>query len=191
MTLPFAPSEVTLTAIKNHRETRSPFTGRSQTQLALNEWWLGTLRLDPIPDEQAAEWRTFILQQKGRLRTFRLGPHRPNAGPGGSPVVEGSGQLGNLLLTRGWNPNSPNRLLAGDHIEVDERLYLVTMAFGSDESGRAFIPIWPRLRGSPLDGAEVITDDPRGRFRLSRVRNPHTIEPGPLTSIQLEFVEAL
>lgn len=191
--LPFAPEEVRLEFNRNTRATRSPFTGRTQQQRALNEWWVGEIRLANLTDTEAAQWRAWLLSLKGRTGTFRMGPYRKNQGSPSAddPTVDGSGQTGRRLRTVGWTPNSEGNLLPGDHLEVDQYLYLVTAPVDADSSGVADVAIWPRLRTQPADGAPVIIDNPRGTFRRDDAESPWDIRPGRFTSFRIGFVEAL
>jgi len=191
MDLPLGPEEVSLTFNRNVRRSRSPFTGRSQTQKPLNEWWEGELRIAPLQDAEAAQWRAFVIRV-GITEAFRLGPYRENRGSlSGTPEVSGANQKGRKLLTSGWNSSAEGVLLPGDHIEVDEYLYMVTAVADADSSGVAEIRLWPRLRTRPQGGAPITVDNPRGRFRLAERENPWEIRPGRFTDIRLSIREAL
>ena len=82
-------------------------------------------------------------------------------------------------------------LLPGDHIEVDERLYMVTNRVTADSSGVAEVRIWPRLRTVPASFSEIVLEDPTGPFRLAERENPWTIRPGRFTDLRFQIREAL
>ncbi len=191
MSLPTALARVTITQRLNIRQTRSPFTGRSQRQRGANEWWEADLTLPPLRDHEAAAWRSFLLALGGRAGTFRFGPLRTNRGRGGEGVVDGAGQRGRRLLTRGWGVLHTGVLLPGDHFELQGRLYMVTAPVEASISGRAEIPIWPRLRTVPPDGAVLTLDAPTGLWRLDSDELTFAIRPGRYTDIRLRAVEAL
>lgn len=81
-------------------------------------------------------------------------------------IVQGWHALGSTdVLTDGWYP-SITVLKAGDKVEIDERLYLLTADAVSSSIGRATLSVRPPLRAD-VDHAEVVTRTrPRAEMRL-------------------------
>jgi len=90
----------------------------------------------------------------------------PKGNPVGTPVVNGAGQSGYTLATRGWTASATGVLLDGDCIQIGYRLHRVTADANADSSGHATLAIWPPLRETPADGATIQTSNCKGIFRL-------------------------
>lgn len=150
--------------------SRSIFTMRSQVQEQQGQMWTMDGALPPLKRDEAEPWLAFFLKLNGMLGTFMAGDvlgKRPQGTGFGNPVVDGSGQSGQTLITRGWN-GSTAVLKAGDYFQVGQRLYkVVDDALPTGATGQATLDFWPRLRESPNDGEQLIIVDARGLFRLA------------------------
>ena len=151
----------------------SPFTNTEQLQVHEGEFWRFTLQLPPMRRALAAPWKATLLALNGQEGSILLGDptgRTPLGNPVGSPVVDGAGQRGRTLQTRGWTPDAVNVLKASDYIGLGggltARMYSVTNDVSVDSAGDAAIPIWPRLRFSPTDGAPLMTANVVGLFKL-------------------------
>lgn len=148
----------------------SPFTLATQVQLHPGARWLAEVTLPPMERADAEEWQTFFLLLEGRYQTFLLGDplgKTPRGVATGTPKVNGGGQTGNTLATKGWTNSTNNILRTGDYIQVGQRLYRVRETANSDGSGNVTLNIWPRLRESPANNDTIITTNCKGTFRLA------------------------
>lgn len=94
----------------------------------------------------------------GPVNTFKIAiPVSLIGTASGSGLVNGASQTGSEIITDGWDISQPLLLAAGDWIEIDQAVYIVTADVSSDGSGNATIPVSPPIRRSPPDGASVVT----------------------------------
>ena len=74
-----------------------------------------------------------------------------------------------MLVTAGWPPFS-TPLLTGDFVSLgsgaETRLHQITADVVSDEAGVATVPLVPRLRSAPVDGAPLEIAAPAVVLRL-------------------------
>lgn len=149
---------------------RSPFTLDTQVQEHQGQAWVVEATLPTMERSNAEAWVTFLMKLNGVKGTFLLGDPlgaEPRGSVAGTPVVNGGSQTGQSLVTDGWTPGATGVLLAGDYIQLGQRLYKVLSDVNADGSGNATLDIWPRLRESPADNDTIITDSPVGLFRLA------------------------
>ena len=154
----------------------SPFTKEEQIAEWPGEQWIINFNLNLMTEREiASQWIAFGLKLKGRRNRFLFGDpsgKKPQGVATGTPVVDGANQVGDVLATTGWTPSVTGILKVGDYIQIgtgmSARLKFVTDDVSSDASGNALIPIASSLNSltSPLDGASIITNNPRGVFRL-------------------------
>lgn len=171
LTLPtsVSPSSVRFTSIEAIAVSRSPFTFARQVQEHAGNSWGAQVTLPPMTRATAEEWNAFLLKLRGMKGTFFLGDPLAEAPRGvatGTPLVKGANQTGYTLATDGWTHSVTGILLAGDYIQVGQRLYKVLNDADSDSSGNATLDIWPQLRESPSDNATIITTATKGIFCL-------------------------
>jgi len=162
-----------LTSQSVNAESVSPFTLEKQIQTHQGMLWRAGITIAPKKRPDAEQWRSFFLKLNGIQGTFLmgdLGAKLPRGITTGSPQVDGAGQTGLVLNTEGWTTGVTGILLAGDYIQIGtgltSRLYKVLNDVNSDGGGLATLDIWPQLRESPADSATIITNDPKGLFRL-------------------------
>ena len=174
--------------------TDSVFTGEEQMQEHGGAFWIGLLTLPPMTQARAGPWRAFFGKMHGRVGTVMVGDpdyRGPYGMAQGSPVVDGAGQTGTILATRGWTAGTSGQLIEGDYIQVGQRLHQVVGTVVSDGAGLASIPIEPYLRESPNDGDPVVLDKPKGIFRLGSDSNPMRGDVHRYQSVSFSIREAL
>lgn len=196
--MPGIPAAVSIRAASAVQTSVSPFTYQQQTQAHQGQVWRATITSPKLKRADAEEWISFLLKLNGAQHTFLLGDDaatEPRGSALGTPVVDGAGQTGQTLDTRGWTANETGVLLPGDYIQVDTgssaRLYKVLTKADADASGLATLDIWPRLRDKPADGTAITTSDPVGLFRLAQNVAGWDWQPPSLTVIEFEAVEAI
>ncbi|WP_413614747.1 hypothetical protein MRB56_12630 [Halomonas cupida] len=152
---PVAPQSMQWGLAHNTKSFTSAFNGATQTVTYPGARWrcqmtFGTLR----PDEERM-LSTFINRLGGRAGRFRLSDlYRVSPVSRGNAVVDGGGQTGGLLRTRGWIP-SRRVLRMGDYVTVDNEMKEVLDDVWSDAGGKAVLRVAPWWRFSPTNAATV------------------------------------
>jgi hypothetical protein len=170
-------AEITLRGRSATAVAQSPFTLSRQVQVFTGQRWEADVAFPIFNAVQAGAIETFLLALNGRQGTFLLGdPLRSTArgsvasGTVGTPLVDGAGQVGATLQTKGWSANRINVLLAGDFIQLGSstapRLHKVLHDVSSDADGKADLILWPALRESPADNDLIVTQNCKGLFAL-------------------------
>lgn len=154
---------------ERNRSFTSDLTGSVQTAVLPGAKWVGSISVPRLPNKEIRDLKAFLLSLQGRAGSFYFVPlDLDQQGTRlGSGVVLGAGQTGALLSTSGWDASQSLLFAAGDYIEVNGELKMVTSDVSSDASGLASIPIAPILRKSPPDGAQILHEAPRAIMRLS------------------------
>lgn len=138
--------------------SQSPFTRQEQVIQHQGEYWSATLQLPPMLKDNASQWLSFLLQLRGRRGTFKLGDQDRKTIQGvatGTISVNGASQTGNQVALDGFAVSTNNVFKAGDYIQINSYLYMVTEDVNSNASGEADVKIEPSLRS----GLETIADD--------------------------------
>lgn len=178
--------------------SKSPFTGQQQVYKHQGQWWEMEVTMPPMKRDEAEQVAAFLLKMNGQYGTFLLGDKANTAPRGvgtGTPLVNGASQTGDQLLTDGWTTSTTGILKAGDWIQLGTgsatRLYKVLDDVDSDGLGEATINIWPNLRQSPADNAEVFISSPKGQWRLAANDTNFSIDEASVYGITFACVEAL
>jgi hypothetical protein len=120
---------------------------------------------------------------------------QPRGVASGTPLVDGAGQTGNQLNTKGWTPNITGILRAGDWVQLGtgatSRLYKVLDDVNSNANGEATLTLFPNLRSSPANNAALTISSPKGVWRLAANDVGYDIQTGQFYGITLACVEAL
>jgi len=138
--------------------SQSPFTRQEQVIQHQGEYWSATVQLPPMLKNNASQWLAFLLQLRGRRGTFKLGDQDRKTIQGvatGTIRVNGASQTGNQVALDGFAVSTNNVFKAGDYIQINSYLYMVTEDVNSNGSGEADVKIEPSLRS----GLETIADD--------------------------------
>lgn len=189
------PSRVNLFTVVNVSINRSPYTFVSQIQAQQGQAWGAEVTLPAMERAQAEEWMTFLLKLNGPLGTFLLAdPAAKNLrGVGAANAkIDGSGQTGQEIDIKDLGASVSGVYLAGDYIEIEQRLYKVLNDVDSDSSGEATIDIWPRLRITSTNNTPVVSNPARGLFRLASTSNAlYEAGEDKIFGISFSCVEAL
>lgn len=188
------PSECSIRLLDNTKRMSSSFNRASQRVSFGGEMWVGSLLFSNLPRSVAGELTGFLWSLQGG-QPFWLGDSgygEPRGLALGSPVVNGSGQTGRLLSVRGCQPNTLF-LRAGDYLQVGTCLLGCRQDVTANAAGQCQIPIIPRLREIPADGAPVIVRNAKGLFCLQADETPGRSTRGRavVTTIQIEVIEYL
>lgn len=188
-----------MTPVRANSSHESPFSLQEEIQVFRGRLWRLEFTLPPVVDRVIAEqWVTTMLLLDGRENTVLIGD--PDAISfmgnltGSAPVVAGAGQTGKTLNVGGMSPNQSGVFLPGDYFQLGAgettRLYKVLEQVDADASGNAAVNIWPNLRESPTDGEDLVTDNPRGTFRLAGGMMPWSTDDLRHYSFRMSFREA-
>lgn len=190
-----APARVTLSINTTVSISRSPFSYASQVQEFTGQLWQAEVTLPLMVRADAEEWISFLLKLNGQQGTFLLGDpasKTPRGAATGTPLVNGTGQTGQSLITDGWTHSITGILKAGDYIQIGQRLYKNLNDVNSNGSGEATLDIWPRLRESPANNATIITADCVGLFRLkSSSYQVHAVDTAKIFAVAFSAEEAV
>ena len=138
--------------------SQSPFTKQEQVYQHQGEQWKATFTLPPMKKESAAIWLAFLMSLRGRRGTFRIGDQDRKTIQGtatGTVLVNGAAQTGNAINLDGFTASRANVFLAGDYIQINSYLYMVTANVTANGSGEATVYVEPSLR----TGIEAINDN--------------------------------
>lgn len=121
-------NDYSFTLLANSQSYESPLTRHTQTGALAGDQWQGVVTFNNRTGLEARTLRSFILGLGGQNGRFNFVP--PDLDQGGtllgSPVVDGNGQLGSTLSTKGWDYSNDSPLKAGDYLTVNSELKLVT-----------------------------------------------------------------
>jgi len=138
--------------------TQSPFTAQQQVFEHEGSQWNATMTLPPMKKDKASIWLSFFLQLRGFRGTFKLGDQDRKTIQGtatGTVRINGAGQTGNQVALDGFTASRANVFLAGDYIQINSYMYMVTANVTANGSGEANVKIEPALR----TGIEPINND--------------------------------
>ena len=189
--------DIKLTQTNTVAVNTNPWTRQQQVYDFQAGWWEADITLPPMKATVARQWFAFFSECRGQANVFAIGDPicaAPCGQPHGTPVVNGTGNTGYSLATRGWTPSAPDVLMAGDYIQVGYRLYLVTENATADGSGNATLAIWPQFRNldsNVTDGTTVVTHGATGLFRLKENTLSWSTTGAKTYGFQFSVVEAL
>ena len=138
--------------------TESPFTNQEQVFEHEGAQWKATFTLPPMKKEKAAVWLAFLMSLRGRRGTFKIGDQDRKTIQGtatGTVLVKGAAQTGNAINLDGFTASRANVFLAGDYIQINSYLYMVSANVTANGSGQATVYVEPELR----TGIEPINDN--------------------------------
>ena len=129
--------------------TQSPFTLQQQVYQHSGEQWGATMTLPPMLKDTASIWLSFFLQLRGVRGTFKIGDQDRKTIQGtatGTVRVNGASQVGNQVALDGFTASRANVFKAGDYIQINSYVYMVTENVTANGSGEANVKIEPALR---------------------------------------------
>lgn len=191
-------ANITLRAVNQTAMSMSPFTYKQQIHKHTGQRWEAEVQLPAMRRADAEEWIAFLLSMNGRSGTFLLGDPlgaTARGALGGSPVVNGAGQVGSTLSIDGCTPSVTGWLKAGDYIQLGTAstatLHKVLQDADSNVSGQVNLDLWPAIRTPPADGATVITSNCVGQFRLNSGEQDWSVSSASTFGVTFAAVEAI
>lgn len=140
-----------------------------QTAALEGAQWAATLAYTNRTELEGRTMKAFLTRLNGRAGRFRLTPPDLNqlGTRLGTGLVDGAGQTGDTLNTKGWTINQTNLLEPGDYINFNGELKMVVETATSDGAGLSSIIIAPPIRKSTNDNDAIEVTDPQGIFMLT------------------------
>lgn len=161
----------------NNTVFTSPVTKTRQVLRRPGNLWSGFYEFAPKKTEEVREMKAWIASMEGEFGTFlgfdptgRLPSGIANVGSD-TPLVDGAGQTGSSLNTKGWRNNGTDLLLPGDYFQIGStgiaiQLKQAIESASSNGTGLATLNFKTPLHASPADNAPIIFDNPVGVFNL-------------------------
>jgi hypothetical protein len=189
---------VSLRAVNAVVLQQSPFTFAQQVQAWPGQSWMLDVSVASEAGSSAEAWAAFLVALRGSFGTFLMGdPARkiPWGSAGGTPQVNGAGQLGDTLAIGGATPSQTGWLRAGDYVQLGSgpaaRMHKVLLDADSDALGNVSLSLWPGIRTAPSDGSAVVVNDPVGLWRLASNVAEWQISSARRYGIQFSAVEVV
>lgn len=104
--------------------------------------------------------------------------------------VAATTQTGSVLNVKGLPASTSGLLLAGDWVEIDGQLKMVTDSLNSNAAGLGVLEFSPPLYRAVDNNTPVIVYKPMGRFILASEIPEWSNEPGVISTASLELEEA-
>lgn len=173
---------------------RSEFGGRGgdRTNILAGgaRWSAKITQPDVLSERQFRPWRSFLARVRGRANSFRvLAVEGPQLKFSCTVVVDGAGQKGYQLKTRGWMPGL--QMLDGMFLTVADTLLVVAgdTALAGDD-GKLTIAVEPIIPNSLVDGAAIEVHLPYAVLQMANSKAGYTVGRGQMYSVSFEAEEA-
>lgn len=203
--LPQSPTSVSPSLIGNTGLFASPLIASAQTVDRGGEKWAMVLNFSNISKAKRGELLGLSVALKGQSNRVRVPVHdNPKQGAyGGTPLVNGASQTGNVLAIDNLSNNITDWIKRGDYFSVEvngeHELKMCTEDASSNGSGEiATLTFTPELRDSPDTNAVIWVEDgtlpkPQGIFLLQDSRVGWSSRPfqtaSNLSQLSLTLVE--
>lgn len=158
-----------LRLISNSTEFVSELNNATQDARLIGDQWGATMPFSNRPKLIGRKMKAFLARLGGKSGRFRMTPPDLDQlgtmqGPG---VVDGAGQTGTTLNTKGWTANQSNLFEVGDYIAFNGELKTVVESAASDAGGLSSIEIAPPIRKATNDLDTIETTNPQAIFKLT------------------------
>ena len=155
---------------ENTETFQSPISNTIQTLARTGARWYLTINYVPLKRADAQVVLAFLSKLRGRVNSFNgfdpIATTPLGDVSASTLVVNGADQTGTSLICDGAEA-STTVLKAGDYIEVNSELKMVTDDATSDGTGNVTINFSPSLRSSPSDDASITTTNPKCEMKLT------------------------
>lgn len=149
------------------------------TILARAAYWTARVEYPVIQGEaRFRPWRSALTRLQGRANAFRLvAVEGPQQRFYSEVVVDGAGQQGYTLLTRGWAEGA--YLLDGMFITIGESLFqVVADSEIASTTGKLAISVMPQLPADLTDGVTIEVNKPWALMNLANDQQGWTVDVG-------------
>lgn len=156
------PDDEAVGLTPNNQIFNSILTGETQTAELTGDKWNAQPSFSNRYGVEAKTLQAFIFGLGGVRGTFNYSPFSidQQGTMSGLGVVDGAGQTGSTLNTKGWDINQVDLFKVGDYLSFNGELKLITADVSSDGAGNASISITPPIRVSPADNNAIETTKP-------------------------------
>ena len=171
------------------RKFESPFSGASQTIEFPGAKWVIKLKFKNLTREKMRRLEVTLLQLRGAANRIKIPDHATHrAGVGGSAIVDGSGQLGRVLMIKNAPPGK-YFLKTGDYFEINGELKRVVADSLTDAEGKTALRFEPALRKAPPANAAIETNSPGATVRMKKDDGGKIKRVPFYSSVSLDFIE--
>jgi hypothetical protein len=191
-------AQIEIRAINAVAYSRSPFTFSGQAHAYSGQMWQADVSLPPMKRDNAEQWIAWLISLRGQFGTFLLNDPAgvtPRGSAGGSPLVNGAAQTGNLINIDNCTASQTGWLKAGDYVQFgtgsSSSLHKVLEDVNSNSSGETTLEIWPSVRTAPADNSAVVTSNAKGLFRLSSNEQSFSVNEASFYGITFAAMEAV
>ena len=157
--------------VANTQIYESPLTRGVQTASLNGSRWMASPTYNNRNGKDARDLRAFIFNQDGTAGRFNYYPFTAdNLGThAGAGVVDGAGQVGKSLLTKGWDADQELLFAAGDYLTINGEMKMVTadVSVGQDYIEYDAVNYMP----SPFDPSGWVPDTD-GTINNVLIENP-------------------
>lgn len=189
-----APTSSTFELVQNTRVFSSPLSNTIQTQSRGGAYWKIKLTFNNLSGANRAELQAFLVKLNGQEHRFRVKDHaytQRGTVTDDSGLTVTAGQTGSSLALTSAQANKTGYLKAGDYINHQNHLHMVTADCNSNNAGNVTVEIAPPLRATTtatdnIDVVEPVT----GVFILMSTPS-WTSKPGIISNFSLDAVEDL
>ena len=178
--------------------SQSPFTFSGQVHAYSGQTWQADISLPPMRREHAEVWIAWLISLRGQFGSFLLNDPlgcNPRGSAGGSPLVNGAAQTGNLVTIDGCSASQTGWLKAGDYVQFGtgsaSSLHKVLEDVNTNGSGETTIEVWPSVRNALSDNSAVVTSSAKGVFRLSSNEQAWSVNEASVYGITFAAMEAI
>lgn len=171
---------------------RGEFTGKRRvTQLSAAPRLYASVTLPAIiGEDRVLDWRAFVVDCDGVANKFPLiACERPQLTGDPKVTVDGAGQGGHTLKTKGWG-SAGLKLRRGQFATVGEQLLILMADVVADEQGKAELRFKPYLRVIPADDEPVAVRRPYAVVSMSDPKNGWAVDVGQDYDITFACEEA-
>jgi len=193
-TLPTSPDFATVSVSSNSNTlVNRAHSGRVFTREFGGHLWIIDITYQNMIRDEFEPIYSLLLSQHGATNSFLVSLSHKNTPRGiatGTPLINGSSQTGNSLITDGWTASQTGILKAGDIMTIagDTKVYEVTADANSDGGGNATFTIEPALIESPSDGVAITVTNVQYTVFVNDVL-PYTIKSGFRYDLSTQLIE--
>lgn len=189
------PADITWQLERKDGRFESPVAGTFQDIVRPGSRWMAQMSWKVLStnDQQALiAWMTQMA--RGGIRSALPNyAYKARGTLAGAPLVNGAGQTGYTLNTKGWTPSSSLVLRAGDMFQVTNgtlhQLVMVMADANSDVSGNASVSIEPTLRFAPTDASALVVSAPAAYFAFAKPSASASYLPPRRAALSISLIE--
>lgn len=172
----------------------SPLVGSIQTASLPGARWGCELIWSPMPSLQAAPIEALLASLRGRVNRlvlWNIARRALTGSGGGTPIVNGAGQLGTSIAVSGLPASVTGWANVGDMVGIGGELKMLTARVDSGGTGLATLQIAPPMRAAPAHGSAIVVTQPTARFVAAENQVGWVYEsPLVVTELRIDLIEA-